>query len=99
MARRRDCRDLREVGGRVGGRGVGGGRRGGRSLRTQSSGTANQRSSCSVAAAMALYHADAARRAAGVGELSESERERLEADFSMRAVRHAEQLLARSEKT
>lgn len=53
----------------------------------------------SVAAAMALYHADAARRAAGVGELSESERERLEADFSMRAVRHAEQLLARSEKT
>lgn len=47
----------------------------------------------SVAAAMALYHADQARRAAGVGALSPEEQERLEADFTMRAVRHAERLL------
>ncbi len=47
----------------------------------------------SVAAAMALYHADQARRAAGVGSLEAGERERLEADFMIRAVRHAERLL------
>ncbi len=49
----------------------------------------------SVAAAMALYHADQARRAAGAGALSADELERLEADFTMRAVRHAERLLQR----
>lgn len=50
----------------------------------------------SVAAAMALYHADQARRAAGVGVLTPEEGLQLEANFLMRAVRHAEDILKRS---
>jgi tRNA (guanosine-2'-O-)-methyltransferase len=50
----------------------------------------------SVAAAMALHVADRARRAAGVGSLSPDERLRLEADFLIRAVRHADQILGLS---
>lgn len=51
----------------------------------------------SVAAAMALYYADRARRAVGAGALTPEERLQLEADFLMRAVRHAEDILRRSE--
>ncbi len=48
----------------------------------------------SVAAAMALHFADRGRRAAGVGALTPDERRQLEADFLMRAVRHADEILS-----